>query len=385
MITVFISFISKIGMVNAKTGSQMDAHTSDFSIRTRQPAAIRLGYIRLLDAAPLIVAESFGLFRDAGLNVELTREVGWATIRDKLAFGDLDVTQALSPLPFVMQLGIGVAPTKVFTSMVLSCNGSAITLSKQLREDGVEDGESLRRYIKSGYRPRKLVFGVVSLHSSHHFMLCRWLKSYQIDPKQDVIIAVLPPEQVLRNLISNNIDGFCVGEPWNSLAVEEGYGWCPATSGQIASGYPDKVLATTERFYNYRPDEYLRLIEVLHAACELCDSADKHAEILKVLSKPEYLNCAPKTLAHAFSSEFPLGDGRVAEGPLLRFRGEAINRPNRERAQLVLDDLGRFMPHEKLECLPPGLISRVYRDDLYDLAMRQNESETVASPLVSVE
>ncbi len=348
----------------------MEAPTSAFSIRTRQTAAIRLGYIRLLDAPPLIVAESLGMFRDAGLNVELSREVGWATIRDKLAFGDLDVTQALSPMPFVMQLGIGVAPTKVFTSMVLSCNGNAITLSKQLREDGVVDGESLRRYIKSGFRPRKLVLGVVSLYSSHHFMLCRWLESHQIDPKHDVIITVLPPEQVLRNLISNNIDGFCVGEPWNSMTVEEGFGWCPATSGQIASGYPDKVLATTERFYNYRPDEYLRLIEVLHAACALCDASDQRTEILNILSKPEYLNCTPKTLGHAFSSAFPMGDGCVADGPFLRFCGEGINRPDRERAQQVLDDLGRFIPHERLESVPKGLISRVYRDDLYDLAMR---------------
>ena len=344
--------------------------TSDFSIRTRQTATIRLGYIRLLDAAPLIVAESLGMFRDAGLNVSLNREVGWATIRDKLAFGHLDVTQALSPLPFVMQLGIGVAPTRVFTSMVLSCNGNAITLSKQLRDEGVADGESLRRYIKSGYRPRKLVLGVVSLYSSHHFMLCRWLESHQIDPKADVIITVLPPEQVLRNLISSNIDGFCVGEPWNSMAVEEGHGWCPATSEQIASGYPDKVLATTERFYNYRPDEYRRLVEVLHAACALCESADQRAEILNILSKPEYLNCTPQTLAHGLSSTFPMGDGRVAEGDFLRFHGEDVNRPDGKRAQQVLDDLARYMPHGKLEHLPKGLISRVYRADLYDQAMR---------------
>ena len=347
----------------------MEAPTSDFSIRTRQTAAIRLGYIRLLDAAPLIVAESLGMFRDAGLNVELSREVGWATIRDKLAFGHLDVTQALSPMPFVMQLGIGVAPTQVFTGMVLSCNGNAITLSDQLRGDGVEDGESLRRYIKSGFRPRKLVLGVVSLYSSHHFMLCRWLESHGIDPQKDVIITVLPPEQVLRNLKSRNIDGFCVGEPWNSFAVEEGFGWCPATSQQIASGYPEKVLATTERFYNYRPDEYLRLIEVLHAACALCDATDQRTEMLNILSKPEYLNCTPKTLGHAFASSFPMGGGRTAEGPFLRFRGDDVNRPDRARAKDILNDLTRFVPHENLEHIPRTLISRVYREDIYDQAM----------------
>ena len=356
-------------MVNAKTGTQMETRLPEFSIRTRQTTSIRLGYVRLLDAAPLIVAERMGLFRDAGLDVELNREVGWATIRDKLAFGDLDLTQALSPMPFVMQLGMGVAKSQVITGMVLSCNGNAITLSNQLVEEGVEDGDSLRRYIKSGFRPRKLVLGVVSLYSSHHFMLCRWLEAHKINPKSDVIITVLPPEQVLRNLKSRNIDGFCVGEPWNSFAVEEGFGWCPATSEQIASGYPEKVLATTERFYSHRPDEYLRMIEVLHEACALCDSLEHRDEILGIISQPQYLNCAPQTLAHAFSCAFPMGFGRSADGPFLRFRGEDVNRPDRERAKQLLNDLIKFMPHEHFKSIPRTLISRVYREDIYDQAM----------------
>ena len=341
----------------------------DFSIRTKQTPAIRLGYVPLLDAAPLIVAKEKGLFRDAGLRVELSREVGWATIRDKLAFGHLDVTQALSPLPFVMQMGIGVTPTKVFSSMVLSCNGNAITLSTKLREEGVEDGESLRRYIKRGYRPRKLVLGVVSLYSSHHFMLCRWLESHQLDPKKDVIIAVLPPEQVFRNLVTGNIDGFCVGEPWNSMAVEAGEGWCPATSEQIASNYPGKVLATSERFYNYRPDEYVRMIEVLQKACAYCETEQQHDEILDILSQPKYLNCTPQIAKHAFSSHFPLGFDRVAEGPFLSFYGAGANRPDRIRAKMILDDLIRYLPAEKPLSIPRTLISQAYREDIYDQAM----------------
>lgn len=347
----------------------METLTSDFAIRTHPTPAIRLGYVRLLDAAPLIVADSFGMFRDAGLNVELAREVGWATIRDKLAFGDLDITQALSPMPFVMQLGIGVLRTKVISGMVMSSNGNAITLSSQLRKEGVEDGESLRRYIKTGFRPRKLVLGVVSLYSSHHFMLCRWLESHRIDPKDDVLITVLPPEQVIRNLRSGNIDGFCVGEPWNSLAVEEEFGWCPATCQQIANGYPEKVLATTERFYSYRPDEYLRMIEVLHRACEICDAPEQRDDVLKILSKSHYLNCSPALLAHALSSSFPMGAGKTAEGPFLRFSGDDVNRPDRERAKQVLNDLSRYISHVKLAEITRTLISRVYREDIYDQAM----------------
>ena len=347
----------------------MQNQVPEFSIRTSRTPSVRLGYLRLLDAAPLIVAESLGLFRDADIEVELSREVGWATIRDKLAFGELDVAQALSPMPFVMQHGIGVAKTEVITGMVLSCNGNAITFSSHLHDEGVTDGDSLRRYIKSGFRPRKLVLGVVSLYSSHYITLCRWLEQYQIDPHNDVIITVLPPEHVVRNLTSQNIDGFCAGEPWNSIAVEEGIGWCPATSAQISSGYPEKVLATTERFYAYRPDEYLRMIEVLHRACEMCDSPEMREEILNILSSPQYLNCSPKTLAHAFSDAFPLGYGLEAEGSFLRFSGADLNRPDRPRAEQVHADLLKYVLKESSESVAHRMLPRVYREDIYDQAM----------------
>ncbi len=361
--------MARMGMVNAKTGIQMQNLLPEYSIRTRRSPSVRLGYVRLLDAAPLIVADSLGMFRDAGLDVELSREVGWATIRDKLAFGELDVVQALSPMPFVMRLGIGVAPTDVLTGMVLSSNGNAITLSKSLREEGVEDGDSLRRYIKHGFRPRKLALGVVSLYSSHHFILCRWLEQHGINPQEDVIITVLPPEQMVRNIAAENIDGFCVGEPWNSLAVEEGLGWCPATSVDISDAYPEKVLATTERFLAYRPDEYSRMIEVLHKACEFCGSGDNQTELLNILSKSHYLNCTPKTLAHALSGEFPMGYGRVSNGAFMRFSGETTNRPDAARAERVFSDLCRYFPSSKLESPPADVLRKAYREDIYDQAL----------------
>lgn len=367
--TTFMRFINGMGMVNANSGRQMQNLPPEYSIRTRRSPSVRLGYVRLLDAAPLIVAESLGMFREAGLDVELSREVGWATIRDKLAFGELDVVQALSPLPFVMRLGIGVAPTNVLTGMVLNCNGNAITLSKQLRDEGVEDGDSLRRYIKRGYRPRKLALGVVSLYSSHHFILCRWLEKHGINPKEDVIITVLPPEQMVRNIAAQNIDGFCVGEPWNSLAVEEGLGWCPATSVDIANGYPEKVLATTERFYSYRPDEYMRMIEVLRTACAFCGDRANHPELLNILSKSTYLNCTPKTLAHALSGEFPMGYGRTAEGPFIRFCCTEVNRPDAKRASEVFEDLCRYLDHENLSSASKDMLSDTYRAEIFEGAL----------------
>ena len=253
--------------------------------------------------------------------------------------------------------------------MVLNCNGNAITLSTQLREEGVDDGDSLRRYIKRGYRPRKLALGVVSLYSSHHFILCRWLEQHGINPKEDVIITVLPPEQMVRNIAAQNIDGFCVGEPWNSLAVEEGLGWCPATSVDIADEYPEKVLATTERFYSYRPDEYMRMIEVLCKACNFCGDTANHPELLKILSKSSYLNCTPKTLAHALSGEFAMGYGRTAEGPFIHFCCTEVNRPDANRASEVFEDLCRYVDHGNLLSASKDMLSDTYRAGIFEGAI----------------
>jgi len=261
-----------------------------------------------------------------------------------------------------------VSKTKVITGMVLNCNGNAITLSKALRDEGIEDGDSLRRYIKSGFRPRKLVFGVVSHASSHHFMLCRWLEAHRICPLNDVIISVLPPEQVVRNLAAHNIDGFCVGEPWNSIAIEQELGWCAATSVEIADAYPEKVLATTERFYSYRSAEYIKMIDVLKEACAFCDEDSQRPALLDILSKPEYLNCSPKTLAYALSGAFPMGYGNVAEGQFIRFSGDAVNCPDIDRATLVFEDLKRFMPNHAYDEVPHNTISSVYRSSIYDQA-----------------
>ena len=340
--------------------------TAKTNKRMKRNSVLKLGYVRLLDAAPLIAAESLGMFREAGLDLMLSREAGWASIRDKLAFGELDMAQALSPLPFAMQLGLGVAKTPVITGMVLNCNGNAITLSDRLLEERVCDGESLRRYIKKGYRSRKLVFGVVSLYSSHHFILCRWLETHGLNPKDDVIIAVLPPEQMVRNLASGNIDGFCVGEPWNSIAVEEGIGWCPATSAQIASAYPEKVLATTEHFYAYRPEAYSVAVGVLQRACDYCQDSANRKALLGILSKPEYLNCAPKTMEHALSGKFPLGQNQFYEGSFIRFSGDGVNTPDPERAGWVLDDLQRYTSADIPKASRNRLISSIFKQSIFE-------------------
>ena len=193
----------------------------------------RIGFVPLCDCAPLIVAQELGIFSRHGLKIELVREVGWATVRDRLIHGDLDASHALAPMPFAATLGVGCVATPCITGLVLNLNGNAITLSKQLWKAGVRDGTTLVEHARSERREAPLTFGIVSPFSSHRHILESWLRRAGLDPERDVRFVVVPPPQMPVNLKAGHLDGFCSGEPWNSAAIRAGDGWCPITSSQL--------------------------------------------------------------------------------------------------------------------------------------------------------
>ncbi|MES2697054.1 MAG: ABC transporter substrate-binding protein [Verrucomicrobiota bacterium] len=208
---------------------------------------MRVGFLALTDAAPLAVAQELGIFARHGLRVELCREIGWATIREKIIYGELDAAQAPAPMLWSTQLGIGCRACDVLTAFVLNLHGNALTLSRALWEAGVRDGTSLREHARTRPAQSPLTFGAVFTFSSHHLLLRDWLRAAGLDPERDVRIVVVPPAQMFRNLAAGTIDGFCSGEPWNSVAVREGAGWCPTWSAAQQPGHVEKVLMVTAR------------------------------------------------------------------------------------------------------------------------------------------
>jgi two-component system, oxyanion-binding sensor len=188
---------------------------------------LRVGFLALTDAAPLAVASHLGLFTRHGLRVELHREIGWATIREKIIYGELDAAHAPAPMLWSTHLGLGCPPFAVLTALILGLNGNALTLSRALWDTGIRDAAALRTYAKERRAKQPLTFGIVFQYSSHHLLLRKWLVAAGVDPERDVRIVIVPPAQMFRNLAAGTIDGYCAGEPWNTLAVREGAGWCP--------------------------------------------------------------------------------------------------------------------------------------------------------------
>lgn len=335
----------------------------------KRRSAIRLGYIGLVDAAPLLVADHYGLFEGKGLDVVLSREVGWATIREKVLFGELEAAHALSTLPFVATLGLGSAAVPCVAGMVISRGGNAVVLSEELRHRGVKNKETLKVDVDNRKAFRKYKFATVYACSPHNFHLREWLASAGIDPDADVELVTLPPAQMCRNLAAGTIDGFCVGEPWASRAIGEKIGWSPVNSEDLSPGHPEKVLMAREDYARDHFEENVALIAAIVEAGAICEDPTQRGRIIELLSDRKRVNCPPEILDKCLSPAFNYGLGRVEHRPgFLRFHHGDSARPTDSDTDWVLDRLGRSCA-KAAESARLEKARNVLRPELYDAAM----------------
>lgn len=341
---------------------------------------LRVGFLALTDAAPFAVAEERGLFAKHGARVQLSREVGWATIREKVIYGELDAAQAPAPMLWATSLGLDSAACPVTTGLVLNLNGNALTLSEKLWTDGVRDAATLRDVALSRKGERKLIFGVVFNFSSHHLLLRAWLREGGINPDRDVRIVVVPPAQMFRNLTAGTIDGYCAGEPWNSLAVREKIGWCPTWSAAQQPGHVEKVLMVTERFAETRPAEHAALIAALFEACAWCDEPANREPLAQLLARAGYINQSAHIISPALTGVFDCGHDRTEIVPDFHvFHADQANLPSTAKAMAIQQEL------IEAALLPSGsatnqLTHRLFREDIFNHATRTNSPHELVSP-----
>lgn len=302
---------------------------------------IRLGFVPLADAAPLLVARSAGFFEQAGLDVRLNAELGWGTIREKVAHGELDAAHALGGLVFSLILGTHTRPCNVRAEAMLSFEGNAITLSRRLWKKGARDGPSLRLLLRAE-SPRRPVFAVVSTVSSHHMLLRRWLENSGMDPDHDVRIVVLPPPLVGEHMREGHIDGFCAGEPWNSASVEDGEGWVVATSRTMDAGHPEKVLLLSESFAGRDPETARALRHALWKACKWCDEPGNRTALPSLFKEAGWFGLPDDVVRRSLTGPFDRGYPAAREESLLMFSDGHGNQASRQRAWWFLNSLAKL-------------------------------------------
>ncbi len=336
---------------------------------------IQLGFVALSDCAPVVMAGELGLFAKHGVDVELHREVGWATIRDKVVYGELDAAHAPAGLVVAASCGLGSVQAECLTGLVISLHGNAITLSRELWECGVRDGATLRQEITHGRR--LYTFGVVHPYSAHSFLLRNWLRTHGIQPERDVQIVVVPPAQVHGNLKGGHLDGYCVGEPWNSLAVLSKTGWCVATSEELAPRHPEKVLMVRRDFAERSEREHLALIAALTEACAFCQRPENRERLMETLAQPEYVGVPIQALRMGMAGTFDYGHGRIEKHSAFHiFSGGDANEPSPDKAQWVIRNLLDSGLVKDPSVVPAERATEWFRADLFHKATRHLTSTT---------
>jgi len=343
--------------------------------------SLRLGYLRLSDSAPLIMAQELGHYEKYGLDVELRREVSWANVRDKLVVGDLDAAQLLAPLPLATSLGAGGLRAELITGLALSLNGNAITLDQALADevdaaggDGPRDAGSTARALRQclGNGRRHLTLAAAHSFSCHILQLRHWLRAGGIDPQRDVQIIVLPPEQMVDSLSRGIIDGFCVGEPWNSVAVQYGIGAVQATGYQIWNNALEKVLGVTEAWHQQHPATHLRLRLALMEACSWLAHPYNREQAVSVLADPRYLDLTAECLRPALTGQYVFRKG----GPALAlphfhvFGRFQAGFPWRSDGEWLLQGIGELLGRSLAPEEIRSRVQRCFRTDLYREAAR---------------
>jgi ABC-type nitrate/sulfonate/bicarbonate transport system substrate-binding protein len=309
-----------------------------------------------------------GVFERFGLNMKLSKELGWASVRDKMYYGELDAAQSIAGIAMALGMGFSDLKSEVIVPMILNLHGNAITLSKELHPSVIQTGEGLKTYLNHYWKKnRPLTLATPHRYSSHHILLHAWLRRHGLDPRHDAEIIFLPPPLMPKHLKAGQIDGYCVGEPWNSEAILGGYGWSPVTSADLSYGHPEKVLMVSGRFVREQKDKTIALVTALLEACRMCEDPDYREDLISILSQKRYIGVSPELLRNSFCGRFVTGRDTIHESPFHLFHGESVNRPTMEKASWQLAGLREI---GVLPEITAGSISRIHREDIF-LAAQQ--------------
>ncbi|WP_104500175.1 ABC transporter substrate-binding protein [Acinetobacter indicus] len=219
---------------------------------------LQIGYIPLLDCVAILWAKQRGFFADAGLNVELLKEPSWASLRDRLAFGFMDAAHCLSAMLPAAALGTDQLGIPLQTPLVLSTNQAYISLSQSLCfELGIQpedDAAHIAKKLINAHQQRPIQLAHVFHASIHHYCLREWLALADPILAKNIQLITLPPPYMVEAISQQQIDGFCVGEPWNTQAELQGYSKILLSGQQVIPQVADKVLAVTAEWAAQHPN-----------------------------------------------------------------------------------------------------------------------------------
>lgn len=341
------------------------------------------GFIPLLDCAVLVAAREMGFAEREGIALKLVRETSWANIRDRIAVGHFDVAHMLAPMPIAASLNLTSLAVPMLAPMNLGLGGNAITVSasiwKQMAElgaglegDPASTGTALARLVR-GDRAQKpqdrLRFGVVHPFSGHAYELRYWLAAAGLDPDMDVEISVIAPQLMADALAAGQLDGYCVGEPWNTAAVVAGKGRIVTYKQAIWPDSPEKVLGVTQKWAEANSDTLSALMRALSAAADWCAVPGNAEPLAAILSRPDLLGCPVDICLPALKGDMQLGRDTSRRLPdFLTFCGGARAAPSPGHGLWFYEQMVRWhqaTPSAEAE----AAVARIFSPGLYQSAL----------------
>jgi ABC-type nitrate/sulfonate/bicarbonate transport systems, periplasmic components len=333
-------------------------------------------YIPLVDAAPLIVAQEMGFAEAEGLSLDLIRAPSWSSVRDMLAFGRVDAAHLLSPVPVAMALGLGGVTTRLAAVSVLSVNGDVIGISRALADrlgakgfafdfaDARAAGEALCRL-----GDQTLRIGVPFPFSMHVELLIYWLNAMGMK-RERMAIHTIPPPLMAQALAAGEIDVFCVGEPWGSIAVEQGVGALLLPGTAIWAFAPEKVLAVREDWAETEPHLTDRLVRAVWQAGRWLSRPDSHITTAEILSRRHYLDVPAEIIDRSLEGRLVISPrGEQREVPqFLEFHDGVATFPWRSQAAWIARQMAARSGLNLQMAQQAG--RAVFRSDLYRRAVK---------------
>lgn len=341
---------------------------------------VRMAFMPLLDAAPLIVAARMGFASSEGIEIALERETSWATLRDRVAVGHLDAAHMLAPMPIASNLGLAPLAVRIVVPMALGFGGNTVTVSSALAgdlrgcglppvADAAATGAALRRIVRERRQSGKdkLTIGVVHTHSAHFYQVAYWLSAVGIDHVRDVDIVVVPPSLTAAALARRQIDAFCAGEPWGTVAAHDAGACILLTNESIWRSSPEKVLGVREAWYEEDRERTRALVRSVFRAAQWCDDPQNERELARVLAGQDALQLGGGLLTEALARR-RAGDGGSTTG-FLAFARQSATVPSLSHAAWFYSQMTRW---RQAQFSRNGLDIAVttYRPDIHGAALK---------------
>ena len=340
---------------------------------------VNLGIIALTDCSSIVIAHEKSLFKKYGIKSTVTKGASWAAIRDSLSNGDIQATHMLIGMPIASTMGLGGAPKKpMIIPWLLNRNGQAITLKKELKGKVADDPKALKPFVDEAKAAGKpMTFAMTFPPGTHAMWMRYYLAAGGIHPGDaggagaDVSLITIPPPQMVANMKVGQMDGFCVGEPWNARSIADDIGFTSITTQSIWKDHPEKVCAFTEEFAEKNPKTVKAVLKALHEASVWLDKMENREEQANIVSAPTYINCPPETILGRLQGKYDMGDGRRFRDPnYMIFSDRNCNYPQAKFCEWWLTQLRRWGFTEGAPDYA-AVTKQVMRGDIYEEAMKE--------------